>query len=108
MRVIDEYKDRMRFQVINLPLCFMPGYEQYNQGDIGKLDRRMVFVNNEDVNLARYLADRRTRKPVCESCPHSVACGGFYELDDVPEPRWRIDPADIVRPIALPSLRPRE
>ena len=108
MEVIDRLSDRMRFQVINLPSCFMPGYEKYNHGDIGKLDRRMVFVNNEDVNLARYLAERRTKKAVCEPCPHSVACGGFYELDDVPEPRWRIDPADLVRPLALPSLRARE
>jgi MoaA/NifB/PqqE/SkfB family radical SAM enzyme len=107
MQVIDALGDRMRFQVINLPQCFMPGYEQWNHGDIGKLDRRMVFVNNEDVNLARYLAERRTRKPVCDACMHSVACGGFYELDDVPEPRWRIEPDDLVRPLSLPVLRPR-
>lgn len=108
MRTIDRFRDRMRLQVINLPQCFMPGYEEFNVGDVGKLDRRMVFVNNEDVNLARYLAERRVRKPVCDACVHSVACGGFYELDDVPEPRWRIDPADIVRPLALPVLRARE
>jgi MoaA/NifB/PqqE/SkfB family radical SAM enzyme len=108
MQVIDAYKHRMKFQVINLPLCFMPGYEEYNMGDVGKLDRRMVFVNNEDVNLARYLAERRTKKAVCAGCVHSVACGGFYELDDVPEPRWRIDPDDLVRPLALPVLHARE
>ena len=107
MAVIDELKDRMKFQVINLPPCFMPGYENWNVGDVGKLDRRMVFVNNEDVNLALYLAERRTKKPVCEGCAHSVACGGFYELDDVPEPRWIVRPEDVVRPISLPQLRSR-
>ena len=42
MAVIDELKDRMKFQVINLPLCFMPGYEQWNVGDVGKLDRSFL------------------------------------------------------------------
>ncbi len=59
-----------------------------------------VFVNNEDVNLAAYLAERRVRKPVCASCPHAVFCGGFYELDEVPEPPWLISAADLVRPLS--------
>jgi hypothetical protein len=29
MRVIDAWRDRIRFQVINLPFCFMPGYEPH-------------------------------------------------------------------------------
>ncbi|MEM9193725.1 MAG: radical SAM protein [Myxococcota bacterium] len=88
MRTIDRYRDRMKFQVINLPFCFMPGYEEFVTGDLGKLSRHMVFVNNETVNLADYLAERRVRKEVCESCPHRCFCGGFYELEDVPEPEW--------------------
>ena len=32
MRVIDAFEDRMKFQVINLPFCFMPGYEEYLDG----------------------------------------------------------------------------
>ena len=99
MRVIDRWKDRMKFQVINLPFCFMPGYEQHMMGDLAKLQRHMIFVNNEDVNLAEYLAERRTRKPVCETCPHSVFCGGFYELEEVPEPPWLIKPEDLLRPL---------
>lgn len=106
--VIDRFGDRMRIQVINLPKCFLPGYEAYCQGDVGKLDRRMVFVNNDDVNLARYLAERRTKKPVCEGCVHAVACGGFYEMDDAPEPPWTFSAEDVVRPLSLPVLRPRE
>jgi hypothetical protein len=63
----------------------------------------MVFVNNETVNLASYLAERRTKKPICEKCPHAVFCGGFYELDSVPEPPWLIAPEDLLRPVrALP------
>lgn len=97
MRVIDRFADRMKIQVINLPFCFMPGYEAYVAGDLGKLARHMVFVNNETVNLAAYLAERRTKRPVCAPCPHACFCGGFYELDDVPEPPWLIAPEDIVR-----------
>jgi MoaA/NifB/PqqE/SkfB family radical SAM enzyme len=100
MRVIDEWKDRLHFQVINLPFCFMPGYEEHLMGDMLKLERHMLFVNNEEVNLFEYLRERRVKKPVCEGCPHAIFCGGFYELDDVPEPTWLIKPEDLVRPIA--------
>jgi MoaA/NifB/PqqE/SkfB family radical SAM enzyme len=100
MRVIDRWKDRMKIQIINLPFCFMPGYEEYLSGDLNKLARHMVFVNNETVNLADYLAERRVRKPVCEGCPHRCFCGGFYELDDVPEPPWLIAPEDLLRPVS--------
>jgi MoaA/NifB/PqqE/SkfB family radical SAM enzyme len=99
MRTIDAFKGRMRFQIINLPFCFMPGYEEYLMGDLLKLERHMLFVNNEEVNLFEYLRERRAKKPVCAECPHSVFCGGFYEMDDVPEPTWLVRPEDLVRPI---------
>lgn len=101
--VIDRWQDRMKFQVINLPFCFMPGYERFLLGDLQKLQRHMIFVNNDDVNLAEYLAERRTRKPVCTPCPHAVFCGGFYELDEVPEPPWLIRPEDLLRPVRAPE-----
>ncbi|MEP7120286.1 MAG: radical SAM protein, partial [Byssovorax sp.] len=74
--------------------------ERYLMGDMLKLERHMLFVNNEEVNLFDYLRERRVRKAVCEGCPHSIFCGGFYELEDVPEPTWLITPADLVRKIA--------
>jgi MoaA/NifB/PqqE/SkfB family radical SAM enzyme len=97
--VIDRWSARMKIQLINLPFCYLPGYERYMTGDLQKLERHMVFVNNESVNLAAYLAERRVRKPVCATCPHAVFCGGFYELDNAPEPPWLISPSDLVRPI---------
>jgi MoaA/NifB/PqqE/SkfB family radical SAM enzyme len=100
--LIDAWRARMKLQVINLPFCFLPDHHELLQGDLGKLARHMVFVNNETVNLAAYLAERRTRKPVCATCPHACFCGGFYELDDVPEPPWLIAPEDLVRPLADP------
>ena len=106
MRVIDVWKDRMKIQVINLPFCFMPGYEDHLMGDMLKLERHMLFVNNDEVNLFEYLRERRSKKPVCEVCPHAIFCGGFYELDDVPEPTWLIRPEDLVRPIAPDVPRP--
>jgi MoaA/NifB/PqqE/SkfB family radical SAM enzyme len=99
--VIDRWKDRMKFQVINLPFCFMPNHQEFMMGDLAKLERHMIFVNNEDVNLAEYLAERRVRKPVCETCPHAVFCGGFYELDKVPEPPWLIADGEIDRPMQV-------
>lgn len=102
IEVIDQYRDRMKFQVINLPFCFMPDHTELLQGDLAKLSRHMVFVNNETVNLGEYLAARRTRKEQCASCPHACFCGGFYELDRVPEPPWIIAAEDLVRPIDDP------
>jgi MoaA/NifB/PqqE/SkfB family radical SAM enzyme len=106
MRVIDAFRDRMKLQIINLPFCFMPGYEEFLTGDMLKLERHMLFVNNEEVNLFQYLRERRAKKPVCEACPHAIFCGGFYELEDVPEPTWLIQPEDLVRPIARDVPRP--
>ncbi len=99
MRVIDELKDRMRFQVINLPHCFMPGYDEHLVGDLLKLERHMIFVNNDEVNLFGYLRERRKKKDVCHGCPHGVFCGGFFDLDDAPEPTWLVRPEDLVRPV---------
>ena len=98
-RVIDAYRDRMKLQLINLPFCFMPGYEEFLTGDLLKLERHMIFVNNDEVNLAQYLAERRTKKPVCATCPHACFCGGFYELETAPEPPWLIAPEDLLRPV---------
>jgi len=106
MRVIDEWKGRMKINVINLPFCFMPGYEAHLMGDLLKLERHMLFVNVEEVNLFEYLRERRAKKPVCETCPHAVFCGGFYELEDVPEPTWLIKPEDLVRPVSESVPRP--
>ncbi len=100
--VMDAWEGKIRFQVINLPFCFMPKHTHLMQGDLAKLERHMAFVNNETVNLAEYLAERRVRKPVCKTCPHACFCGGFYELDQVPEPPWLIAPEDLVRPIGDP------
>ena len=102
MAVMQAWAGKIKFQVINLPFCFMPGWESVMQGDMAKLERHMVFVNNETVNLAEYLAERRVRKPVCATCPHACFCGGFYELDQVPEPAWLIAAEDLVRPIDDP------
>ncbi len=95
MQVIDTWRDRMKLQVVNLPFCLLPGYEDFVLGDLLKIQRQMVFVNNEDVNLYDYLRDRRAYAEQCHGCPHKVFCGGFYELDDVPEPPWEFSFRDV-------------
>jgi MoaA/NifB/PqqE/SkfB family radical SAM enzyme len=92
-RVLDAWDGRLRLGVVNLPFCFMPGRERFLAPDLGKLGRQMVFVNDEEVNLAEYLAARRVRREGCGPCPYAVCCAGFYELDDVPEPPWSGAPA---------------
>ena len=97
MDVIAEWRDRMKIQVINLPWCFMPGYEEHMVGDAQKLTRHMVFVNNETVNLADYLAERRYKKPECAACPRAIFCSGFYQMDDVPEPEWLVSAESLLQ-----------
>lgn len=82
MQLIDQFGDRIKFQVINMPPCFMPGYEEYALSDIGKLQRHMVFVTMDDVNLFDYLQSRRRHEKVCQSCFFSIACEGFYYWPD--------------------------
>ncbi|MFO0564136.1 MAG: radical SAM protein [Polyangiaceae bacterium] len=101
MQVIDAWHDRMKLQVVNLPWCFLPGYESYLSGDLLKLERHMLFVNNEEVNLFEYLRQQRTYEAQCAGCSRKVFCGGFYRLDDVPEPEWLISPEDLVRPVSM-------
>ncbi len=107
-RTIDAFRGRLRVQVINLPFCFMPGYEENLVGDLLKLERHMIFVNNDEVNLFSYLRERRKKKPVCETCPHAIFCGGFFDLEDAAEPTWLVRPEDLVRPVktTIPE-RPR-
>jgi hypothetical protein len=96
----------MKLEVINLPFCFMPGYESHMAGDLNKLSRHMIFVNNEAVNLADYLAERRVHHAQCGPCPHRCFCGGFYDLEDAPEPEWLVSAESLVRPVS-PDLEAR-
>ncbi len=104
MSVIDEWKDRMKLSVINLPWCFMPGYEEFVVGDLLKLERHMLFVDNEEVNLFEYLRQQREYRAECAGCTRRIFCGGFYRMDDVPEPEWLIEPEALVRPIDKDEL----
>jgi len=80
--VIDRYSSRMRVQVINLPFCFLPGYERHVASDVGKRERDMVFVTEEGVDLYEYLATKRVRRPVCGPCEWATLCDGFYDFAD--------------------------
>lgn len=91
--VLDRWRDRLRLSVVNVPFCFLPGHEEFVAPDAGKLARQMVFVNEQEVNLAAYLGERRVRRPSCAPCPYAACCAGFYELGDAPEPPWPGDAA---------------
>ncbi len=80
-QVIDEHGEHLRIQVINLPFCYLPGYETYLASDLFKHQRNMVFVSSEEVNLASYLRSTRERRAECGACLLSVACDGFYRFD---------------------------
>jgi MoaA/NifB/PqqE/SkfB family radical SAM enzyme len=106
MRVLDAFEGRMKLAVINAPWCYFPGYERFVVGDMLKLERHMIFVDNEEVNLFEYLKSEREFREECTPCPRRVFCGGFYRTRDVAEPTWLIEPADLVRPVEKRGLTP--
>jgi MoaA/NifB/PqqE/SkfB family radical SAM enzyme len=81
--LLDQYGERMTIYLINVPFCYFRGYEEYVTGDVLKLERNMIFVTQESVNLFKYLADTRKREAVCDECIFSVACEGFYCFDKI-------------------------
>ncbi|MGM0577865.1 MAG: radical SAM protein [Myxococcota bacterium] len=84
--VIERWSDRLRIFVVNAQPCLFPGYERYVLPDLQKLGRTMVFVWDEEVNLFEYLGARRERVEICESCPHSINCQGFFDFESDYEP----------------------
>ena len=79
--LLDRWRDRLAIQVINLPFCYLPGYEESLASDVGKLSRQMIFVTKEEVNLFEYLADTRSRDEECERCLLLGGCDGKYLFD---------------------------
>lgn len=78
IQVIERYKDKITINVINAPPCLFTGYEKFVVGDIQKLGRTMIFVTEEEVNLFKYLAAKRTKNEKCTNCVYSQVCEGFY------------------------------
>jgi hypothetical protein len=87
----------MKFQVINLPFCFMPGYERFLAGDLAASSAAHGVRQQRD-REPRGLPGRAPR-------PHRrlravsarAFCGGFYRLDDAPEPPWIVSAESLVR-----------
>jgi MoaA/NifB/PqqE/SkfB family radical SAM enzyme len=80
-RVIDKFADKLRIQVVNLPFCFMEGYEDFLVSDVYKNERNMVFVSAVDVNLADWLTAGRRRTDRCADCEYAIVCDGEYQFD---------------------------
>ena len=96
--VIDEFADDLRINVINLPFCFMPGYEQWVMQDAGKAVRDMLFVDGEKVNLGDFLAGRRFTNGLCLSCDYRKLCRGFWDFGEMPGSGrpWLIRMLDLI------------
>ncbi len=83
--LIEEFGSKIRIQAINLPACFMPGYESYALHDTGKSRRRMLFVDGREVNLGDWLAERRFKNAKCARCAHDNICQGFWDFGQDPQ-----------------------
>jgi len=89
---IEKYANAMQVQVINLPLCYLGDHAAHGLGDLYKMERQMLFVTMDDVDLFEYLGSRRRKEKPCETCLYSTACAGFYyfpdEWNDEARARW--------------------
>ena len=80
--LIEKHSARILTYLINVPFCFFPGHEPFVAGDVLKLQRNMIFITRESVNLFEYLAGARVRTEQCVDCVFSVACDGFYSFEE--------------------------
>jgi MoaA/NifB/PqqE/SkfB family radical SAM enzyme len=85
---IDGHTGALDVEVHNVPPCLLPGLERFVAPDPGRSGARRLVPDAGRVPLAAYVADQRVRRPVCASCPHSVACGGFLDAARAPDPPW--------------------
>lgn len=88
MRLIDQWGSHLSISLRHLPYCVIPGYEPHVEGDLLERPASRVVVGLPGVDLPRYLAERRVRRPVCNACPSAITCDGFYEVEQAPEPHW--------------------
>ena len=80
-RIIKKYSD-IAIQLVNLPYCILPGYEDYLIDDAMKQKRRMAFIAKDEQNLSEFLSSKRYKDKECDSCLHSIICGGKWDFND--------------------------
>ncbi|MCC6899827.1 MAG: radical SAM protein [Polyangiaceae bacterium] len=94
MQVIDEWSERLRIRVANLPWCFLPGYERFLAPDRLVLGREVRYPDDDGVNLLEYLRTQRSYEDGCATCTRKVFCAGFHRRSGVPAPHWLSGRAD--------------
>lgn len=82
-QAIDRYAGVMDIQIVNLPFCYLRGYERYVAADVQKKERTMVFVSKEQVNLSEWLGQGRRRIAKCGHCVYSIVCDGVYHFSRI-------------------------
>lgn len=100
-RTLHAFAGRLDLRIANLPYCLLPGDEDHLDADVADLAGRLATAD-DDVDLLAYLRARRTRKPVCDTCPHTLGCAGFFDLDAAPEPPWLLPAKSLVRAPTAP------
>lgn len=67
-------------QLINLPFCYMEGFEKHVMWDVNKMERDMLFVGERPSNLYDYLSLERQKNKKCDNCIYSIICDWFYKF----------------------------
>jgi len=47
-----------------------------------KKERNMVFIGQEERNLADFLSSKRYKDTECDSCVYNIICGGKWKFDN--------------------------
>jgi len=81
-KVIKKYSDKIKIQIINLPFCYLKGYEDYLFADVSKIKRNMMFIGSNEQNLAGFLASKRYKDEKCNCCEYSIICGGEWNFEN--------------------------
>ena len=80
--ILDKYSEKINIKIINLPYCYLKGYEKYLIQDVLKKERNMVFIGQEERNLADFLSSKRYKDTECDSCVYNIICGGKWKFDN--------------------------
>ncbi len=80
-KIIDKYHKRINIKIVNLPYCYLKGYEKYLVQDVLKKERNMIFIGKEEKNLATFLSSKKYKDAECKLCPYNVICSGKWDFD---------------------------
>jgi len=80
--IIEDY-ELDKVVTVNIPMCFMHGYEKYAATELSPM-RTKVVGPEFDINLDNKMKEEKRKAPQCENCKYSLLCCGIrYDYADL-------------------------